>query len=72
LTFSRSADKERTAFQANNGLIEEDNMIGELLSGMAHSSGPGFVGVSLIFIYLAWIITIGCIRVKEAMNEDHH
>ena len=26
-------------------------MIGELLSGMAHSSGPGFVGVSLIFIY---------------------
>lgn len=47
-------------------------MIGELLHGMAHSSGPGFVGVSLIFIYLAWILTIGVIRVKEAMNEDHH
>ncbi len=47
-------------------------MIGELLSGMAHSSGPGFVGVSLIFIYLAWILTIGCLRVKEAMDEDHH
>ncbi|CCH47334.1 hypothetical protein [Pseudodesulfovibrio piezophilus] len=47
-------------------------MIGELLHGMANSSGPGFVGVSLIFIYLAWILTIGVIRVKEAMEEDHH
>ncbi|WP_243545805.1 hypothetical protein [Pseudodesulfovibrio tunisiensis] len=47
-------------------------MIGELLSGMAHSTGAGFVGVSLIFIYLAWIITIGLIRVREAMQEDHH
>lgn len=47
-------------------------MIGELMHGMAQSSGPGFVGVSLIFIYLAWIVVIGCIRVREAMNEDHH
>lgn len=47
-------------------------MIGELLSGMAHSTGPGFVGVSLIFIYLAWILTIGVIRIKEARAEDHH
>ena len=47
-------------------------MIGELFTGMAHSSGPGFVGVSLIFIYLAWIVTIGVIRVREAMQEDHH
>ncbi len=47
-------------------------MIGELLHGMANSTGPGFVGVSLIYIYLAWIITIGLIRVKEAMHSDHH
>lgn len=47
-------------------------MIGELLSGMMNSTGPGFVGVSLIFIYLAWIVVIGCIRVGEAMKEDHH
>ncbi|WP_203529558.1 hypothetical protein [Pseudodesulfovibrio sp. JC047] len=47
-------------------------MIGELLSGMSHSTGPGFVGVSLIFIYFAWILTIGIIRVRETMNEDHH
>ncbi|MFH1914218.1 MAG: hypothetical protein ABIK45_08085 [Pseudomonadota bacterium] len=47
-------------------------MIGELLSGMAHSTGAGFVGVSLIFIYLAWIVAIGVIRVKETMDEDHH
>ena len=47
-------------------------MIGELLSGMAHSTGPGFVGVSLIYIYLGWMLTMAVIRVKEAMDEDHH
>jgi len=47
-------------------------MIGELLHGMSQNSGPGFVGVSLIFIYLAWILTIGIIRVREAMHSDHH
>lgn len=47
-------------------------MIGELIEGMSHSTGPGLVGVSLIFIYLAWILIIGCKRVKEAMHDDHH
>lgn len=47
-------------------------MIGELFSGMAHSTAAGFTGVSLIFIYLAWICVIGCMRVREAMEEDHH
>ena len=47
-------------------------MLGELLSGMSHSTTQGFVGVTLIFVYMAWIITIGLIRVKEAMEEDKH
>ncbi|WFS61184.1 hypothetical protein LF599_10910 [Pseudodesulfovibrio thermohalotolerans] len=47
-------------------------MIGELLHGMTQSTGAGFVGVSLIFIYLAWILAIGVIRVREAMHENHH
>lgn len=51
-------------------------MLGELISGMAHSTTQGFVGVTLIYVYLAWIVTIGLIRVKEAMEEDkaggHH
>ncbi len=47
-------------------------MIGELLSGMAHSTGPGFVGVSLIFIYLAWMLTMAGIRIRQAMKADHH
>ena len=47
-------------------------MIGELLSGMSHSTGPGLVGVTLIYIYLAWILIIGVLRVKEAKHEDHH
>lgn len=47
-------------------------MIGELFHGMAQSTAAGFVGVSLIFVYLTWIVVIGSIRVKEAMDEDHH
>ncbi len=50
-------------------------MIAELISGMAHSTTQGFVGVTLIFVYMAWIIAIGLIRVNEAMEEDkagHH
>ncbi|MEF2146401.1 MAG: hypothetical protein V3573_13230 [Desulfovibrionaceae bacterium] len=47
-------------------------MIGELLSGMAHSSTQGFVGVSLIFVYLAWIVAIAMIRIKETKQADHH
>lgn len=47
-------------------------MIGELLHGMMESSTAGAVGVGLIFIYLGWILYMGTIRVKEAMDEDHH
>lgn len=47
-------------------------MIGELIHGMAQSTAAGFTGVSLIFVYFAWIVVIGCIRVKEAAQEDHH
>ena len=47
-------------------------MIGELISSMAQSTIQGFVGVSLIFVYLAWIIGLGLIRVGEAYKEDHH
>lgn len=47
-------------------------MIGDLLHGMAQSSTQGFIGVSLIFVYLAWIISIAMIRIKETKQEDHH
>ncbi len=51
-------------------------MLGELISGMSHSTTQGFVGVTLIFVYLAWIITIGLLRVQEAKEADkaggHH
>ena len=47
-------------------------MIGELIGNMAQSTIQGFVGVSLIFIYLAWILSLGLIRVGEAYKEDHH
>ena len=47
-------------------------MIGELLTDMAHSTSQGTVGVSLIFIYLAWIITVALIRIQQGKKEGHH
>ena len=47
-------------------------MIGELFHGMTESTPQGMVGVSLIFIYLAWIVTIALYRIKQGKQEDHH
>ena len=47
-------------------------MIGELIHGMAQSTTQGFAGVSLIFVYLVWMVTIGLLRVREAYQHDHH
>jgi hypothetical protein len=47
-------------------------MLGELLKDMAHSTTQGTVGVSLIFIYLAWILIVAMIRVKQGKAEGHH
>mgnify|MGYP001809788028 FL=1 len=47
-------------------------MIGELIKDMAHSTTQGTVGVSLIFIYLAWIITVAFIRIQQGKKEGHH
>jgi hypothetical protein len=47
-------------------------MIGELISDMAHSTGQGMIGVSLIFIYLAWIISVALIRIQQGKKEGHH
>ena len=47
-------------------------MIGELIHNMGHSSTAGFVGVSLIFGYLAWMLFMIFCRINEEKNEGHH
>lgn len=47
-------------------------MIGELIKDMAHSTTQGTVGVSLIFIYLVWIVTTAFIRIQQGKKEGHH
>ncbi|MCM0756335.1 hypothetical protein M7784_13950 [Desulfovibrio aminophilus] len=47
-------------------------MIGELISDMAHSTTQGMIGVSLIFIYLAWIVSVAFIRIQQGKKEEHH
>lgn len=46
-------------------------MLAELLKDMAASTPQGFVGVSLIFIYLVWILTTAFIRIHQTKNEHH-
>lgn len=47
-------------------------VIGELMSNMAHSTTQGTIGVSLIFIYMAWIVIMAVIRIQQGKKEDHH
>lgn len=47
-------------------------MIAELFHNMMQSTDQGMVGVSLIFLYLAWIIVVGIIRIQQGKAEDHH
>ncbi len=47
-------------------------MIGELITNMGHSSTAGFVGVSLIFVYLAWIVAMALVRIQQGKHEEHH
>lgn len=44
----------------------------ELITNMAHSTLPGTIGVSLIFVYFAWILFMAVKRIKETLAEDHH
>ncbi|WP_291327170.1 hypothetical protein [Desulfovibrio sp. UCD-KL4C] len=47
-------------------------MIGELLSNIGHSSTAGFVGVSLIFAYFAWILVMAFYRIEQGKKESQH
>ncbi|WP_169727905.1 hypothetical protein [Desulfovibrio inopinatus] len=47
-------------------------MIEELIQNMAHSSTQGFYGVSAIFIYLAIIVVVALMRIRQFAKEDHH
>jgi hypothetical protein len=58
--------------KAEKECTEDYKMLGELLKDMAHSTTQGTVGVSLIFIYMAWIIIVALIRIKQGKAEGHH
>lgn len=47
-------------------------MIGELITNMGHSTTEGFVGVSLIGIYLVWIVVMALCRIQQGKSEGHH
>ncbi len=47
-------------------------VIGELIGNMGHSTTQGTIGVSLIFIYLAWIVVMALIRIEQGKKEGHH
>lgn len=46
--------------------------ISELIENAMHSTTAGFVGVSLIFIYMAIIVGTALFRIYENTKADHH
>ncbi len=46
--------------------------ISELIENALHSTAAGFVGVSLIFIYMAIIVGTACYRIYQNTQAEHH
>ncbi len=46
-------------------------LFGELIDGVLHSSPQGVVGVGLIFIYFAIMMTAIVYRIKKGEHLDH-
>ena len=47
-------------------------IINELIENMIHSTDQAFVGVPLIFIYFAFIVTVALWRIWQSNKEGHH
>ncbi|MFW5487727.1 MAG: hypothetical protein ACNI3A_04790 [Desulfovibrio sp.] len=47
-------------------------VLSELIHNMMHSTLAGTVGVSLIFIYMAWIVGMALFRINEGCKKGHH
>ncbi|EGJ48716.1 hypothetical protein V6C53_14160 [Desulfocurvibacter africanus] len=46
--------------------------ISELIENAMHSTTAGFVGVGLIFIYMAVIVGTALVRIYQNTQEEHH
>lgn len=46
--------------------------ISELIENAMHSTTAGFVGVGLIFFYMALIVGTAAYRIYQNFNDDHH
>lgn len=46
--------------------------IAELFTNMMHSTTRGFIGVTFIFCYMAWILATALYRVKKGDHLGHH
>ena len=47
------------------------SMVSELVTNMGHSTEQGFFGVSAIYVYMAFIVTVPFIRIRQFLKEDH-
>ena len=46
-------------------------MFSELFSNVMHSTPQGFVGVTIIFVYFAFIVATAFYRIKKADHMHH-
>lgn len=47
------------------------SMVSELVTNMGHSTEQGFFGVTAIYIYMAIIVTVAFIRIRQFLKEGH-
>ena len=47
------------------------SMVSELVTNMGHSTDQGFFGVTAIYVYMAIIVSVAFIRIRQFLKEDH-
>lgn len=47
-------------------------VISNLVSNMFKSTPQGTLGVSLIFIYMVWMVSMAAKRICQNLKDDHH
>lgn len=47
------------------------SMVSELVTNMGHSTQQGFIGVTAIYVYMAIIVSVAFVRIRQFLKEDH-
>lgn len=68
MTFFSTSYKSKEDISRKKGTT----MIQELIHNMQHASTAGTYGVAAIYIYLAVIVVVALLRIRQFSKEEHH